>query len=392
MMNRLIVAPTRYRRGITLPLIMFSLAVFAVFATMAIDTAYMQLVRTELRAAADAVAQGGAEALSRSQNVNEVFAELQALAAKNKVAGKGLAIAPGDLEFGRTSKNLDGTWSFNANQQPYTACRVTLDHGGSSIRPDVPLLLGSVLGVHSFSPTETATAAFSENDIVLVVDRSHSMCFDLTGVAWTYPPSIPTDPDEIAYPPHATESRWSSLALGVNLFLDIAGNIDSAQRIGLVTFGSTVGTSSYEYSITGRTFPAVALDQPISTNHTLIRDAIAARGADLMLGGTNLTAGIDAGINELEYGANARPYANKIMIVMTDGKWNEGGNPTNAAASAKQAGITVHTITFLDAADQTDMKKVAKFGGGRHYHASDEAALLQAFEDVALSLPVTLTK
>ena len=103
-----------------------------------------------------------------------------------------------------------------------------------------------------------------------------------------------------------------------------------------------------------------------------------------------MSSGIDLGV-EILTGPDTHDYASKTMILMTDGKWNQGRDPAAAARDAKKKDITIHTVTFLDAADQSDMKKVAKTTGGEHYHASDALTLIKAFQELATYLPVVLT-
>ena len=50
--------------------------------------------------------------------------------------------------------------------------------------------------------------------------------------------------------------------------------------------------------------------------------------------------------------------------------------------------ITVHTITFSDGVNQSQMQAVVEAGGGNHYHATDEAALEDVFCEIALTLSV----
>ena len=73
-----------------LPLIAICLPLFIIAAAFAVDVAYMQLARTELRTATDAAARAGAKTLSMSQNQTTARAAAVAAAAKNKVAGVGL--------------------------------------------------------------------------------------------------------------------------------------------------------------------------------------------------------------------------------------------------------------------------------------------------------------
>jgi Flp pilus assembly protein TadG len=56
------------RRGVAAILIVAMLFVFIVTAALTVDIAYMQLIRTELRACTDAAAKAGAEALARTED------------------------------------------------------------------------------------------------------------------------------------------------------------------------------------------------------------------------------------------------------------------------------------------------------------------------------------
>ena len=376
------------RKGAAIAFIAISLPVFLVVAAVSVDLAYMQLVRTELRASTDAAAKAGAVLLSRAASVSDVRTAAIDAALLHRVGGSPHSISDAEIELGRSVRQSDGSWAFTAGAQPYTSVRVASTLTGASAPS---LFFGGVLGIDSFTPSKSATATYSENDVCVVVDRSHSMCFDLSGIAWAYPPGTPTDPDPVAYPPHSTLSRWARLEEAVNLFVQTVQNTTTTTKLSLVSFGSEITLATYEGGLTGRTFESTTLDVTLGQDYSGINTKMAARGSDIMLGGTNLSGGIDLGVSVLT-GPDARPYATKTMIVMTDGQWNEGRHPLNAATDAKANGITIHTVTFLEGADQTDMRNVAKNTGGRHYHASNGDELVSIFEELALTLPVVLTE
>src|SRR5687767_13495180 len=58
------------RQGAMLVLIAITLIIFVIALVFSIDVAYMQLVRSQLRAAADAAARAGAQTLSTAQDEN----------------------------------------------------------------------------------------------------------------------------------------------------------------------------------------------------------------------------------------------------------------------------------------------------------------------------------
>ena len=79
---------------------------------------------------------------------------------------------------------------------------------------------------------------------------------------------------------------------------------------------------------------------------------------DPIPGGTNIGAGIDKAVTVLN-GGNTRPFAQKTIIVMTDGHWTDGADPVEAAQRAAASGITVHAITLSTDADEGLMQDVA---------------------------------
>ena len=220
------------------------------------------------------------------------------------------------------------------------------------------------------------------------------MCFDLSGTEWVYP-SGNSWKIEIKSSPHPSKSRWASLRLAVQDYLDIVEDIQPSPRIGLVTWASEITTSSAEYYYTGVTSKKVVNDAAIKSSDSNgfygdIRSAMSNRSSKVMLGGTDMSAGLDQAITTLK--STDRPLAKKIIVLMTDGQWNQGRSPVLSAADAKAANIIIHTISFLPGADQPDLTTIAETTGGRHFHADNESELRDAFTELAKSLPVVLTK
>ncbi|ADB19157.1 von Willebrand factor type A [Pirellula staleyi DSM 6068] len=384
--------PRLARRGAMLVLIAFLLVVVVCMAAFAIDVSYMQLVRSELRAATDAAAKAGTLALAKTDGdaASARTAAIQA-AARNKVAGRALVLTTDQVQVGRSAAQANGTWSFTANQTPYTSVKILSSMSDSTAAGSVPLFLGTFMGRGSFQPAQSATASQMEQEICLVIDRSHSMCFNMSGVEWSYPPGTKTTPHTICYPPHATLSRWAALQSSVNLFMDTILETNNTPRVALITWGSTIGTNTAEYSYTKKTEVAVANELGLSTDYAAVKSKIAARTTKVMLGGTNMSAGIDAGRTLLN-GNTVRALAKKTMILMTDGQWNQGRDPIDAAEDAADEGIQIHTITFLSGSAQNTMRQVAEITGGKYYVSSNQAELEEAFRDLALTLPIVLTQ
>jgi Flp pilus assembly protein TadG len=379
------------RRGAVIPLLAFAIVAFIAMVGFAVDVSYMQLVRSELRAATDAAAKAGAADLRLSQNANSARAAAIRVAGLNKVAGQSFVISTSDIELGQSTLQVDGSWAFTPNATPYRAMRVNGRIGNGASTTAAGLFFGPALGVNTFSPQFSAVASHLDMEVYLCIDRSHSMCFDLSGTDWRYPAGIPTSPDEICYAPHSTNSRWAALASAVNVFLNECDLATTKPRVALVTWASTIGTSTYEYSMTRQTSPSITYDTTLNTNYASIRSAISARGTNVMLGGTNMGVGLNGAVTALQ-GPTVRPLAKKVVILMTDGQWNQGTNPYVYAQNAAAAGIVIHCVTFLPGTSQSAMEAIATVTGGTHYYASNAATLQAAFQKLARLLPITLTQ
>ena len=371
-----------HRRGAMLLLVAVTLIIFIVAMVFSIDVAYMQLVRSQLRAAADAAAKAGAQALSSEQSDQAAITRAQEIAALNSVAGDPLLLAEEDIELGKSVVQQDGSWTFVPGGQPYSAVRVTANRRASSPSGAVRLLVGGILGVQAFEPVHIATASQIDQDVVLVIDRSGSMAFDLSGVEWQYPSPL-KHPAAYCKPPHPTDSRWAAARAAINVFLSAVEETRPIERVSIVTFSS-------DYVACSMTVRAATTDSPLSIDYSLARSAITRLSENPIPGGTNIAAGIDQAINVLN--GSARPYSQRTIIVMTDGHWTDGSSPVDAAARAAAARIKIHSITFSNNADQQLMKDVARLGNGKHFHAPDAATLMNIYEEIAYTLPIILTE
>ena len=76
------------RRGAILVVVAFLIIIFLIMTAMSVDLAYMQLIRSEMRAATDAASRAGAVALVQTQNKQSAIAAAIDAAGKNSVAGR----------------------------------------------------------------------------------------------------------------------------------------------------------------------------------------------------------------------------------------------------------------------------------------------------------------
>ncbi len=333
----------RDRKGAILPIIAVCLIILFVSAALAIDIARIHVTRSELRTATDAAAKAAVEALGREQDMDAAIAAAIDVAGDNRVAGENLTLTADQIEFGSSTPNKDGSFQFNADQEPFNSVRVKGDRTAGSVDGPVGLLFGPMFGVTDFQPLQFATATRLDRDIALVLDVSGSM---------------------------RTDNRFGALKDALDVFLAELEASTPEERLSLTV-----------YSTSDRKL------QDLTDNFQLIRDAF----ADESPGGrTAIGKGLKTGLNSVLKDRDSRRFALKSIVVMTDGNHNEGISPDLVAPDCAAKNVVVHTITFSAGANQTLMKKVAEETGGQHVHATSNAQLSQAFEEIARQLQVLI--
>ncbi|QDU88163.1 von Willebrand factor type A domain protein [Pirellulimonas nuda] len=335
--------PQPRRRGAILVLVALLLPAFAMMAAFAIDVAWMQLVRTELRTATDAASRAGAKTLSLQQN--EALARTAAIdaASRNAVAGSPMQLAPADVQFGSSVQSGSGKFVFSAGGRPLNAVHVDGRRTAGSPGGPVDLFFGSLIGQRTFEPAHAATSTTLDRDICLVLDRSGSM----------------------------SGQKIRDLKTAVAAFLAELNLTFPREQVALVS-----------YSTTSR------IDQQLTFDYAAIRSDVNAFNAS---GFTAIGLALQDGLRAIE-GPSRRPFALPTVVLMTDGNHNTGVEPIVPARVASSRDITVHTVTFGGDADFARMRAVANETGGRHFHAATGADLTNVFREIARTLPVLMTE
>lgn len=94
-------------------------------------------------------------------------------------------------------------------------------------------------------------------------------------------------------------------------------------------------------------------------------------------GGTNIAAGIDIAVTELQ--ANARPGSSKLLLLFTDGKSNQK-KTRDAARRALAEGVTLHTLLLGASGSGAEiLHEIAQGTGGTFIHVTDPTKLQDAF-------------
>lgn len=373
------------RRGATLVLIAVMSSALVSLGVLVINWSYIELTNTQLRSATDAAAKAAVVALSQTQLQEDARQAARSIASQYRIGGQQLALSDDDIEFGNGEPNGSGGFNFVAGQLPLNCARVVGQFGGSSATAAVPVLFAHLLPEDSFELEKDAVAGRFDHDICVVVDRSGSMAWDLTGVDFSYPDEYHTDSTVQNYfrPPHPTGSRWAKLVDALEVFRQVIDRRDLNARIGLVSY-----SSNYTFGLFSST--TVTTNQTMSADTYRFVDAARAIGLNCIIGDTNIGAGIDQGIAVVTAPATSRMTANRTIVLLSDGRRTEGADPVARAQVAAASRITVHAVSFGDGADQAVMQQIAAATGGNHYHANSGAELQSAFEQIAHELPAIL--
>ena len=355
------------RRGAMIVLVAIILPILLLMAVLAINVAYMELTRVELRTATDAAAEAGSRTLSLTGDDAQAILIAKEAASRNLVAGEPLLLDDGDIEFGFISRpSSTSRFVFTGGSEDVNAVRIDGRRTSGSLSGPVSFAFGA-MGVHEFQPVQFAIAGQTDRDICLVLDRSGSMAmFDDAGnsTAWNDGDAAPAD------------SRWMRVSDAAIAFCNAVALTPMEELVSLATYSSNA-----------------SIDQDLTLTYSLITTRLNSLSAEFQGGYTNIADGIERGRQCLVERGFERVWAEPTIVIMTDGKHNTGDiEPEDAATTAASYGITIHTITYGHDAEQSRMQEVARRGNGRHWHAPDSASLLQAFNEIAANAPTMLVE
>jgi Mg-chelatase subunit ChlD len=146
-------------------------------------------------------------------------------------------------------------------------------------------------------------------------------------------------------------------------FMDFIGQVDTSDRVALVVYNASNGNGKLESNFT--------------TDLDSIASIVNQRQAGHYHNYTNIGAGLQLGRQTMA--ASARPNANKLIVLMTDGlaNWNNGG--VNEAAAAQM----IEDETELCAAAHFKVTTISLGAGA-------DTSMSAAFEEIAKARPVKL--
>lgn len=376
------------RRGsVTIIFLLLLTAVIAVGA-MAVDFALVESARTDLRVSCDLASRAAMVDYITNESLSSARTAAKQVAEDNGVILSDFKLRNSDIIPGNSAPGPNNKYVFTPNQTPYNSFKVDGALTPTSRAGSLPLMFSGVHSRSSVDLEETATATETHLDIVLVLDRSGSMAFDLSGIDWQYPDGQSWVINY--YTPPMAGSRWESLESAIGVFLDEMDKKSKKEHVALVTYSSTVTYYSSHYN---QYFSSVEVstDEAFNTDYDVIMDAVTDIGSEAVIGGTAISSGIDEAISIM----NASPrvgFSEKIIILFTDGQWNTGYDPVIAAQTAQQNGIQIHTVSFGSNAGSSVMSQVAATTGGLHFDAPGSEELSQSFREIARSIGLTYTE
>ena len=278
------------------------------------------------------------------------------------------AVLAGALELPNTGQATKLAQQFmDLNESPvglFDTPQVTFSFPSDDvIRADgtigVTTVLAGVLGIFDFTVGSRSAAQRVDPDLVLLFDRSGSMCFDSHG------PKLICPDDGIPWQPFTKVQQASKF------FID---RLPDGSRIALVSYSTSA-----------------TLDVLLSTDKGLLKATI---DGLTPAGKTDITGAISSGTTELiDGGIGKRP---PVIVLLTDGLASAvngvptpagpaSNDPATAAAQvAADEGFILFSIAFGGGADPVFLGQLADLTeGGEFFPAPTPATLLNAFQLIA---------
>ncbi len=380
--TRRLLSASRRTGGITV-LMLFVITAVTAFCMFTINTAYMEMATMDLQTATDLAAKAGAQELGRTQNYGRSMNALRRHLQLHRFGQNQ------PIQFVRASHG-------GMNEDPVSG-RIQFDPtrprgaftSALQVRGRYPRLFGDstipfpVFDGRRYVIETDSIAGRTDVDLVLCLDRSASMAWDLSNVPFRYPNG--TKGLDNYFRPPMEGSRWGAVSESVDTLVEAVstGRVPGEVNIGLVTFAS-----QYQFGIFEST--QASIDMNLTRDGAAITNALEVIGSQPIIGDTNINAGLNLVSRCRNRGSVRRLTGQPILVLLTDGLYTEGGSPVDRARALANQGWTIHTISFSRQADQDLMRQLAEIGSGNHYHAPNKDALLQAFRDIAFNLPGTL--
>ncbi len=374
---------TRYarsRRGSFIVVAALAMIVFLGFGALAIDLAWLRLVRLQAQNAADAGAHAALVELKRSQDRANARAVAEAVVAMNTVGGQ-----PAQLD---TQHTRFGAWdfpgrSFTVGDDYVNSVEVQVERSGAASLGPVDLWLGAVLpnGQDWGVADRTATGALRPREIVVVQDVTGSFAqeIDLARIA------------DLALLEYMHDSGFPDDKVGMTVF---TGGSELWTPLDYVrdSYGAVAAQwNTLDWCDKDRNPDG----QENGNDHMLD----CRTGGD----GTDQGTGIELAVDTLL--SSGQDHALKVIVLVSDGRpqcynnpncseadrWNSG---INAAARASANDISIFSVSFNESYNATQSAYLESLvtGYGQFYETPDENELPDILETVARNIPIALVE
>lgn len=355
------------RRGAALLIMTGVLMIAIAIAAYAINVAHIQYTRAELQIVTDVSTRAACRALVDTGSQSQAYIAAQRLANANKVAGRTLQIADGDLDFSAATRtNVADMYAYTTASRP-NSVRLNNTFFQRS-RDALPMLMPTFSMATGFRPVKEATAVQAELDIAIVLDCSSSML-----AAWD---QVPGPEGLLVLPlPMPWNARWQTAKSGIQEVLATFRESAAQERVAFTTFNNVS-----------------LLNLPLSSDYLAIESALAIHSTAYLGGLSSLADGMNSAITMLSSTGMARPYACRVILLVSDGNENFGVGAINIARQAARANIMVYTISVGSDANSRLMQDLASIGHGRYLHATTPGEFVQAIEEVDRHLPILITR
>jgi Ca-activated chloride channel homolog len=150
-----------------------------------------------------------------------------------------------------------------------------------------------------------------------------------------------------------TKSKIEYLKEGLNGFLN---QMADESIVGLQSFGGEKGSLDFSIDKLGEK------REEFSTKIKSIRAG----------GSTPMYSGLTIAKNELERAKTLYNNYSFSLILLSDGKWNTGGDPTEVVKQIKATGVRIFTVAYGDKTIVDFMKKTASSESDSYYSPGDE--------------------
>ena len=338
-------------------------------ASYSINVVYMEFTRTELQIATDLATRAACRSLVDTQSKPEAYRSAQRLAQANPVAGQVLTIAYEDLAFSVATRSLEGeAYRYTSGSNPNSVNFRSAFFERSE--QSVPMLFPTLGVPITFRPIKEASATQAELDIAIVLDCSSSMLASMTEK------SAPEGLLELPLlTPVPLGARWRLAKAGIGEMLDEFSDSPQTELVSITAFNT-----------------AVLFNLGLSDFYLPIREFMTFQEFAYLGGMSDLAGGMNRGLDHHADELRARPWASRVLLLISDGNGNLGSNPLSVARNAAASNVMLYTISVSDEANQAALAKLAAIGRGKHFHVESAAEFRAIAKSITRRLPILITK